>query len=419
MSGHPELDAPPAMHAAPPVARYGVAGRHLVRLDDAVAGYYLGHLAVAHTRRERWGAMLLRALEAVSGWSHARSFRRRLAPSAVTRPAWEPLLSHATSLVGGLGALEPGIIVHDYAGTGRDRTLFFLFEEGASAPVALLKARPTTAAGRTLAEEWRALRHLAERLPPALAGTVPAPLAFGEDAEIEALLVSALPGRSGYVELRRTIAPPRRADAQLRGAIGWLAAFQAATRTPHDVIDPAALIADARVRLARTGVTERREAAPLLDGLAELAGAPPLARAASHGDFWVRNVLYAPAVQQVAVVDWEQFAPLASPVDDLFHFLVSYGMSFPWGRGVRGADAFARTFVARNAVARATGRVLDEWRERHGLTRRSLRALFLLHLLTRADDALAGAPAPDVSSRSRWLDCYRTIAGAGRSVFSG
>lgn len=421
MSGRPELDAPPPVAAGWGMGRHGQVGRHLVRLDDdRIARYYLDHLAVTHTRRERWGAMLRPLLDAVSGKAGTRSFRRRLAPPAASCAAWEAPLARAAALVGGLEGLEPGIVVHDYAGAGRQRTLFFLFDEKAPAPVALLKTRPARAAGKPLAAEWRALRLLEEQLPRALAGTVPAPLGFGEDADVEALLVSVLPGISGYVELHRTIAPARRAEDHLRGAMGWLAAFQAATRTPQHLVDPAALIADGRLRLARAGLAGREATSLLLDGLAEVAAGPPLARVAGHGDFWVRNVLYARGARGVAVVDWEQFASLASPAEDLFQFLVSYAVSFPWRGGVRGTDAFARAFVAPTAVARATRRVLDDWRERHGLTRRAVRALLLLHLLARADDALPDAPTQgDAFNRSRWLDCYRTIAGADRSVFSG
>lgn len=420
MNARPSLGAAAAA-AAPHTTRFGQAGRHLVRLDDErVARYYLGHLAVAHTRRARWGAMLRPVLEAARGWFGVQTFRPAVAPAAPLPPAWEAPLARAAALVGGLGALEPGIVIHDYAGAGRQRTLFFLFDATAPAPVALLKTRPTAATGKPLSVEWDALRLLAERLPRTLASTVPVPLSYGGDAEAEALLVSVLAGASGYVELHRTIAPARRAEAQLGGAMEWLAAFQESTRNPQHAVDPAALIADGRLRLARAGLTGREEAAALLDGLAELAAGPSLPRVAAHGDFWVRNVLYAPMAREVAVVDWEQFTPLASPVDDLFHFLVSYGVSFPWCCGSRATDAFARTFVAPTPVARAARRVLGEWRERHGLTRHALRALFLLHLLVRADEALPDAPTDGTAfNRSRWLDCYRTIARADRSVFSG
>lgn len=421
MNASSGLHARPAADAAQATTRHGQAGRHLVRLDDErVARYYLRHLAVAHTRRERWRAMLLPLGGAVRGWSRTRSFRRRFAPPASSPSRWEETLARARALVAGIDGLAPGIIVQDYADGGRDRTLFFLFEAKAPAPLALLKTRPAGAEGKPLAEEWRALRLLAERLPPALAATVPAPLGYGEDADVEALLVSVLPGISGYVDLRATLTPTRRAEGHLRAAAGWLAAFQAATRSPQHSLDATALIADARPRLERTGLAGSEEAGPLLNGLAELGSGPPLARVAGHGDFWVRNVLYAPRGREVAVVDWEHFAPLASPADDLLHFLVSYGVSFPRRGGVRGTDAFTRAFVAPGAVARATRRVLVEWRERHGLTGRALRALVLLHLLTRADDLPADVQTHgDAFNRARWLDCYRTIARADRSAFSG
>lgn len=396
--------------------RYGAAGRNVVRLDDPRAlACWRELLAVAHTRRDRLVRQLLRG----PGTALAARLLSGSVPAATTR--WEPVYERAAALLGdALRGLEPGIVVRDYAGTGRGRMLFFLFAPEGRAPRAVLKARPVFGTGMALRAEWEMLRALAARLPAELARTVPAPMGFATDDDTEALLASHVPGRSGYVELFGSLAPARHVARQLAGAVDWLTRFQAATRLADRTLDPALLEVRWRVLHARLLPHDRGDVSRESRGFEALAAAPTLALVARHGDYWVRNVLYT-REGEVTVVDWEQGVLEASPLDDLFQFMRTYGAAFPWTRrGAPPVEAFALTFLRESVVSRHVGAELRRWRERAGIPAAAIRSLFLLHLLRKADVAgTLPARGGGTLTRPQWLECYRMLATADRSVFSG
>jgi aminoglycoside phosphotransferase (APT) family kinase protein len=173
-------------------------------------------------------------------------------------------------------------------------------------------------------------------------------------------------------------------------------------------------------RLHARWALDERDVPMAIAGFDALAAAPPVARTMAHGDFWARNVLFDDG-HVSGVVDWEHATRDASPFDDLFHYVIAYGAAWPWSHGRPDAGhAFACTFVTETRVSRAVTVALAAWRSRAGVRARAMRSLFLLHLLERAEAASHGDAGRDLApTRDYWLACYRTIAEADRSVFSG
>jgi hypothetical protein len=258
------------------------------------------------------------------------------------------------------------ILVEDYEMERRERLVLFLFIAGAASPAAVLKLRRAGGPGRPLAHEHEALRFLAGRLPAELRPTVPRPLAFEVFAGLEALLATALPGVSAYIEMQGLLAPGRAVERHFEAAARWLGRFHRA-----------------------------------------LPGA-------SHGDFWARNLLLT-RVNGAAVVDWEHFAEQAPAGSDLGHFPLTYALNYPWRRWRRlpPEKAFRRGFVEENRVSRAVARYFETYAAAAGLAAGAPRRLFHEHLEARA----AGGPGGPVDLP--W-DAFRQILGrAGRSAFSG
>lgn len=208
---------------------------------------------------------------------------------------------------------------------GRRRVLAFLFDGDAALPFAIAKAQEDLVNG-SLRSEAESLERVRPRLPEALRRTVPEVLALHADAHGEVLAISGLPGRSAWFDLQASLVPSRYAERHLRRAAEWLAAFHQATRVDDDT-------------------------------------------AAAHGDYWPGNLLLDGAGLG-GVVDWEHYRPTASRFIDLFHFPLTYGLSFPWKRYRFAAPerAFAATFLEENAVSRAVRIYLDEYATRTGLT---------------------------------------------------
>jgi hypothetical protein len=208
------------------------------------------------------------------------------------------------------------------------------------------------------------------------------------------------------VELQSALLRGGLPTRHLPPAAAWLARFHRATLLPGDPWRPPPWEALAPAGEGSPPEWYRRLAPELADN--------PWPRAAGHGDFWARNVLFHGGRAEgggagiAGVVDWEHFRDAAPPFEDLFHFAWSYGRSFPWRGRRRGAEeAFARTFLQETAVAREVRRFLAGYARESGLDSGVLGDLFRVFLLTRSED------------RGTWLRLYRMLEGAGRSVFSG
>jgi len=355
--------------------------------------FFLDNLFVPHRLSERAARRIARG----SGWLLGRFRGRvllgdRLALQADDRPlsAWQGSLDVlSTALAVGLASEvaereRRWILMRGDAPEDGVHLVVFLFGAG-KAPVAVLKLRRGPA--RTLEREAGALRRLAARLPPELRPSVPSVLAHQRVGDLEGLLLSALPGRSAYVEMQDARPAARVARRHLRAAGSWLAAFHGATREPGRRFVPQGH--------ADTG-REAQMAVPLAFG---------------HGDFWARNLLL-DGMRVCGTVDWEDAAEATPVFEDLFHFPLTYGLStLSWRYRRRPPeDAFRHTFLDETPLSREVRVYFEDYCAAMGLERSWLQPLFHLFLSRRARRGDEGG---------LWLRLERMLAEANRSVFSG
>ncbi|HYI08015.1 MAG TPA: phosphotransferase [Thermoanaerobaculia bacterium] len=290
-------------------------------MNDSFAArlYYERYLHVPKSRRQR----LLRPLRML-----ATPFVPRTVPDdALARLLWE-----------GAPPAHSSVVLDDTDQDGRRRLLAFLFAQGARRPFAIAKAQSDLSNG-SLRSEADGLRRVRGGLPPDLQSTIPEVLQFQANDRGEVLVISALPGRSAYLDMRASLRPSRFLEAHFSAAARWLAAF-------HDA----------------TGAT--------------------------HGDFWPHNLLL--DGDRVSVVDWENFTPSSSPFVDLFHFPLTYGQSY---RYADPETSFARTFLEPNRLSRAVAAYLHGYASRRGLNERDLAPAFAEFLATRGTMG-SGEPHP-------------------------
>lgn len=287
----------------------------------------------------------------------------------IRRAVRRPPFRRATSIDGAahLFALHGGdprdfIILRDYAASTRGRVVAFAFTASAETPVAVVKAQYAPAGISSLRGEADALTHLQATLPPILGSTIPRVLRSETSREGELLVTSALPGRPAYVDMQGSLAPWRHIDVHFDAAARWLSAFHEATKS----------------------ATSEEE----VDGTS-------VPMTAVHGDYWPRNLLRDRA-GGVGVVDWEAFDRAGSPFVDLFHYALTYGISYPF-RGYRRVDpelAFAKTFLDRTHVSRAVRRYLLTYTRKRDLPPRLLAPAFRRFIETRGTmrDGATAAP---------------------------
>jgi len=303
-----------------------------------------------------------------------------LPPDPVDGASWRPVLpllqellehSHVLEAAGLDGfPLHRSILLHDYGGTTRQRSLVFPFPEGGLRPAAVVKLRDRRGSGRPLRTEWEALRWVRCRLDDAaLRETVPEALAFLETPAAEILVLSHLEGRSAYWDQQNRLFPGGSVRRHMEAAADWLARFHRA-----------------------------------------LAMDPTAGRGPSHGDFWARNLLLAPdrGSRVTGLVDWELFDPEGLPHHDLFHFPVTYAQNHPGSRPRRVPlpAAFRRAFLRRTPLSRAVGRYFDGYCARIDIAPRILEPLLRDYLRARAQqDGTEGG--------EDWLECLDLLDHSG------
>lgn len=401
-------------------------GRFLVSWDDPrVLHHFLDRHFVAHSALERVrGLMARKSLEAglVSG-------ARRLLGGA-DRPVTEPsgFEGHVRWALRRADVDWSGrwIQLLDYPG-GRSGSVTFAFPPVGSEPSVVVKARPSGASGPSLRREREALAHVRERLPEGLRVTLPEVLWYGVEDGLEGLVLSLVPGRPVYLDMRNLLVPGRRVFAHLEAASLWLARFHEATEDTEGSLDlEADLPGEAALReeirpVGGAADPSGPEELAWYRRLRERLAADPLPASAVHGDFWARNLLLGDESLPF-VVDWEHYEPWGTPVRDLFHFPLTYGLNHPWTRYRRcpPLEAFRRTFVEGNRVSRAVRDYFIRYGRRRGVDLDVLRSLFLLHLLTlggRGPSGMTRASGP-FPGEAPWRSAYRLIVAAERSVFS-
>ncbi len=222
-----------------------------------------------------------------------------------------------------------------------------VFDAASEEPLMVLKVAEGETYRRFLLAEYQALTTLA--LQAELKDAVPSLLAFFEHDGILVLLESVLPGVS-LLESLQTRARKRAAevDQDLRRACDFLLRLRAVTCL-NQVLPPV----DMRARLATLeaiygplGLSSERLA--WIREQERVFNASRILRSACHGDYWPGNMLLTSA--GVGVVDWEGYRETADPFFDLFFFVTTYILSYPWHgwRDCPPEDAFTHGFLEEN-----------------------------------------------------------------------
>jgi hypothetical protein len=312
-------------------------------MNDSLAArlYYERYLHVPKSRKQR----LLRPLRIIA----APFVPRKKPEDALAQLLWD--------VVGQTFNLDhknlSSVVLDDVDQDGRRRLLAFLFEHGARVPFAIAKAQSDLRNG-SLRSEADGLRRAHALMPEALRDSVPEVLRLHAEENEEVLVISAMRGRSAYLDMRASLWPSRFIDRHFAAASRCLAAFHEAT-------------------------------------------------GATHGDFWPHNLLI--HGDAVSVVDWENFTPASSPFVDLFHFPLTYGLSY---RYADPETSFARTFLESNALSGAVTAYLQHYTTRRGLSAIDLMSAFDEFLATKGTMG-NGEPHPGTRGLpwERFREMYR------------
>lgn len=218
-----------------------------------------------------------------------------------------------------------------------------LFLDAAGDPAVVAKVARNDVAAVALAREHAALDAVRATNAPLVEVSAPHPLGAERVEGRDVLLMTALGGRPlyGIYHTPGHTSDRTAVTADLRAAAGWLLRLQRETRTEEVPADAAFWEAHAEPILARyrseIGWSDEEDALfdaarRRFDGLTDAT----IPLAASHGDFWMGNLMVGADGGIAGVVDWELAGVGMPPFRDLYKFCTSYAFymdrAYP-GRG--------------------------------------------------------------------------------------
>ncbi|MEN8206874.1 MAG: aminoglycoside phosphotransferase family protein [Pseudomonadota bacterium] len=386
---------------------------HLLRFDRYVltagthpGAYFISHLFAPHNRREKTLSTLLRNLPASLGdrllniiatpWEHGP------APSASA--------GDFSGIPFNISATQDFIETCDYETSARGQSLRLLFDDTAPCPRCLVKHR-NNGIGR-LGNEATWLGRLRQQLTPSLLSTVPELLGYHEQEGQEWLCQTALPGRSGYVELRQSWRPGALIRKHLHGAADWLALFQESTSSKRRSV----ITTHSLNELSET-VQQAEIGGDLWRQLQNIVNSQQIPVCIAHGDFWIRNTLFSNA-ELTGVVDWEHTRETGHPLDDLFFFLLSYaetcGLHDQGQAGSSRLEYLETCFLRPTPISTTAREVLGKFTQKSNLPSEWLQPMLAWYLLRRAR-----AADSDEEESAQWLACYRRLGDVPCFAFSG
>jgi hypothetical protein len=218
----------------------------------------------------------------------------------------------------------------------------FLFFDGRGEPAVVAKVARNDVAERALGDELQALEAVRATGAPSVLDGAPTPMGLERVDGRATLMLTGLAGRPLYAAYHT---PGHTSDARIvaadfTAAADWLARFQRETAAGAARVGPEFVRSFVDPVLARyrrdVGWDDVEDAffADVGERLRALDGTPiPLA--ASHGDFWMGNLLLEGG-RVTGVIDWEVAGVARTPFRDLYKFPTSYAfyMDRAWpGRG--------------------------------------------------------------------------------------
>jgi aminoglycoside phosphotransferase len=348
------------------------AGRLLFPVSCAEAALFARRNLVSTHSRLRRAARLFR--DPAIGGSIREESENPLVLAAGARGAagLGPLLRELDT-----AAISQGrwLLLRDYPGRARCRSVIFLFRKGDRVPQMVLKIRRAEAEGPPLEREKSVLARLAEILPGDLRRVVPRVIGSFHDADCEVLVICGLPGRPLDLSMQRSLRPLMAHAESLWAAGRWLG-------TLHRLTDSCG-----------TGESS-----------------------VIHGDFWPRNILCERPGELSGVIDWEHAEITGDRHEDLFALPLQYVMDAPAWRSDSAITSFTDGFVRDTTASLVVSRYFDEYCAASGVKRTSIPERFDMYI---SNSILHAGEDPQWKARYPWQQMQSRLAGAKRSGQSG
>jgi hypothetical protein len=277
-------------------------------------------------------------------------------------------------------------------------------------PILILRIAHTEEQKTLLIRKCEVLRDLSRH--ETLLSTIPHPLGLYEFQNVLVLIENGLVGVPlNILLLRGEHTYPKRVQRYFRMACDFLCTLERATLDGCVPFPDSALLDKKFGQLASSygPINPPGKYKERILGIASEYQSLTLRRCARHGDFWAGNLLVSP--RGLGVIDWEGYANPDLIFHDIFFFMTSYALFYPW-RGWNECPtelAFKLGFLENNWLSEMIKDTLILFFQRWEIPPR---AIYLLLTLFLIDMSLPSAIANDPRyppQYAKWFGLFQTF----------
>lgn len=312
--------------------------------------------------------------------------------------------------------------VRDYP---RSYAYFYLFLDRAPAPALVAKITADRTAKTQLVRDYDRVLRVRSRVGPAIAASVPTPIAGLPFGAFWVGLEEFAPGAQfvPVVNLRRR-GEEARVQAYIDRVLEWLVAFgrTGSMRVAFDGELYLTSVSEPLARLGRMHAYSGRERARLQEVGTRVSTwrSRTVRTTALHGDLWPGNIFLGP--DRMRVIDWDGYREQDASYHDIYTFLTSFTLARPDpGAAVDPQAEFAATFFADHWFSRMARAALDRYASAleldHDLVQLML-PIYLARMATRREPVSEAAMAMN-RKFAGLLSAYLAALAVGRAPALG
>jgi len=287
---------------------------------------------------------------------------------------------------------------------------FLVFNHRERQPVLVLRLAQLDEQRAFLKNEYETLGKLVrhESLSPA----IPHPVGLFELDNMLVAVESIVPGISLFTLLcRRKHTRPFEVKKDLRLACDFLYDLEQATLDGYIPFPNSDMIRDKfeQLRSTYSSIDLPKDSEQQLLEIADEHRSLMIMRCGRHGDYWPGNLLLSP--KGIGVIDWEGFTHPDLLFLDIFFFMTTYALSYPWygWKSCSTEKAFVLGFIEKNWLSAIIKETLELFFLKVNVPPRAMYLLFNLFLMEMSLPSAITNDPRDPPQYSKWFNIFQTL----------
>ena len=287
---------------------------------------------------------------------------------------------------------------------------FLVFNHRERQPILILRIAQGDEQKALLKNEYETLGRLVKY--PAVTGAMPFPLGLFEFKNNLIAVEGSLPGVSLFVLLQRgKHTHPYWVKRDFRLACDFLSELGRVTTDGYTPFPDTNMVQSKLDQLSSTyaPLNMPKDYEKQLLEIADEHRSLMIMKCGRHGDYWPGNLLLSP--KGIGVIDWEGFAHPDLLFLDIFFFMTTYALCYPWyaWKSCPTEKAFGLGFIEENWLSTIIKESLQHFFLNFNVPPRAMYLLFNLFLMEMSLPAAITNDPRNPPQYSKWFNMFQTL----------